>query len=290
MKNYAFVTVAALLASACGATASDTAGEEPEKVSSRDDGSGAAAIPNSGASIEAQASVNCSQVKGQTAPEGQPTDDVLGVRPGMEMQQVRAILECQNPDMVFNEQEQDVIIYGKTSEGTQTREQVPAKVLSASSGLDHFNLRFIGSDGHAKLVGIQRRVDFGEEEKTSVTRIVDQLKQKYGEFDSNESLDVSLRGRIVRSRSGERMTAENDFYSTCGSTGWLFNREPVPPCGLLVAYQVQSRAPKEAKGFTVDVIDHAKAVRLAQVALEQERSQRAAEEKQLENSKLSIPM
>src|SRR3546814_4757258 len=52
-----------------------------------------------------QTDINCDQVKGQTAAQGQPPDDILGVRHGMTLQNVKNVLRCTNPLFIFEEKE-----------------------------------------------------------------------------------------------------------------------------------------------------------------------------------------
>src|SRR3546814_6719219 len=61
------------------------------------------ALPISAAPV--QTDINCDQVKGQTAAQGQPPDDILGVRHGMTLQNVKNVLRCTNPLFIFEEKE-----------------------------------------------------------------------------------------------------------------------------------------------------------------------------------------
>src|SRR3546814_17131374 len=86
-----------------------------------------------------QTDINCDQVKGQTAAQGQPPDDILGVRHGMTLQNVKNVLRCTNPLFIFEEKE------GNNSNLTSR-----TITLLADSGLDKLKAAFIGTKGQER--------------------------------------------------------------------------------------------------------------------------------------------
>lgn len=191
--------------------------------------------------------INCSTVKGQAAPKGQPADDILGVRQGMTLDQVRNVLQCKNASFAINTSESTVSL---PSGGQMSRIN-----LSADSGLEKVNVWLVGPTGKEQVMHVDRTSEFTPDKELPVTSIEQELAGKYGGFDSPSN---GGQGMIVRSRDGQKLSQSNSSYYECGQHN--FNAYKATPCLSVISYQVQkdNENPELASRFTIAITNQAK--------------------------------
>ncbi|GGB93624.1 hypothetical protein GCM10011494_10050 [Novosphingobium endophyticum] len=194
--------------------------------------------------------VDCGDFKGETAPKGQPADDILGVRQGMTLAQVQNVLQCKNSSYAVNTNERSVSL---PSGG-----QMSQIDLSADSGLDKVNATFVGPSGSEQLVHVDRTIEFTEGKELPVASIKQELADKYGAFDTSKYYKGD-RGEIVRSRDGQQLSSGNSSYSVCQRQG--VQLQQATPCLFAVSYSIQrdDENPELASKFSVNITNHAKA-------------------------------
>lgn len=198
---------------------------------------------------------NCFFVRGQTAPAGQPADDILGVRQGMTLKQVRDVLLCKNANYAINTSTSTLSLPsgGEMSEVDMT----------ANTGQDKVEAWLVGSSGKEKLVRVERTVQFDDNKQLPVQGIVQDISKKYGQFDVSGN---PTSGVIVRALDGEQITSENSNYSQCENSNIQTNSQL--PCLSVVSYQVQTSAqnPQLASSFDVSVMNDAAVWSMVQAA------------------------
>lgn len=222
--------------------------------------------------------VDCRQVRGQTAPDGQPTDDILGLRQGMRIEEVRNVLTCANPNFVFEE---------KVSTSAPSNFPASRRVtLSADAGLDAVQAEFVGADGDERLIRVAREVEYASGNEPVVPVVTTALQNKYGEFDQTHESNRQQRAVQVHAPGGQRIGPDNTDFSGCAnSVGTRLNATyQVRNCGQVVFYEISKKNgnPDLVQSFTVVSMNQAAARRLAEAATEAEtaRAQAIAAETQ----------
>lgn len=220
---------------------------------------GVATVP---AAAPKKLDVNCNKVKGELAPKGQPADDILGVRHGMKLEHVRAVLACANPNYIMEE-----------SENTSGPADLPSSrrvVLRADAGLDKFRGDFIGPKGEERLVRAARAVEYPTGKEPLVTVITNTLQEKYGAFDSRDSGADRVAGAQLYSPDGQRMGIDNTDYGACVSNvgQGLDGGYGLASCGPVVAFTVQRKPgnPELTRTFTVVTMNQSATLRESKAA------------------------
>jgi len=260
----------------CGGKAEESAGPPPNPAAAN-------AMDTQEATAEhapAQTKINCDTVEGQTAPEGQSADDILGIREGMRADQVRAVLTCKNPNYVIEERTDRISL----PDGASASEVV----LTADSGLDKVTVSLIGPPDREEVVHIARTVEYVEGNALPVAMIEQELERKYGSFDQPDSGRQTL-GYIIHTRGGQRISRSNSLYSQC-------KREPAShgnwqdvlttKCGEVIRYQIQPNDENEnvAFRFSVGVTNFATASHLMAQSDQAAEQEKAAILERAENS------
>ncbi len=233
---------------ACGSGSASDQNENPpaaDRSASADEGTGE---PVELASAQ---EVDCDQVKAQTAPSGEPADDILGIRRGMTEKQTRDIFTCQKA-YAINASQQNV----GTGEGTQ----MSRIDLVGDSGLDRMRVSLVGPPGGERVFHIERTVEYATGKGLPVESIKQEVSQKYGDFDVRPYND--LRGDIVRSLDGQRLSPDNSNYSTCNSH--YLQTGAAVPCLNVVSYQITSNSQNKAlaQRFAVTITNHRAAAQM----------------------------
>lgn len=243
----------ALALAACGDRQEQTAAEGAGGQAAASAASAAPSQPVAASGVKRMA--DCAGVKGQTAPAGQPTDDILGVRMGMSLAEARKVIACANPVYVFAESEGQWDRPGKPS--------IRRVTLHADGGLDDVVIDFAGSKGAERAVRLVRSMEYAQGKEQTIALIKDTVQKKYGALDDLHSYGHA--GAAVHSLDGQRLGSDNSDYSPCiyaagdGPTSSVTLRN----CGLVVKYGIQpaSSDPALARAFTVVVFDAGKALR-----------------------------
>lgn len=273
---------ALLLTVGCGGGEADgdKAGENMASTAVGSSETGDQADASSGSEV-ALAAVDCKQVKGQTAPEGEPADDILGIRPGMGLREVRALLMCKDPDYAFNSRQNEI----KLSDGPVDA-TVSHLTLDADTGLEKLQISFLGPAGQEEVVHVSRRVEYVEGKELPVASLKQELASKYGDFD--EPSYPSNRGFIIRARGGQRLSKSNSSYKNCDRhhISWSWSPNSLVPCGDVISYEIDANRENEdlAMAFSVAVTDYVKATQMKSASLAAAQNQKAAELKQAEKT------
>jgi hypothetical protein len=206
----------------------------------------------------ARPEIDCRTAKGQTAPAGQPADDILGIREGMTAGQVRAVLTCKNPDYVIEERTDRI---GLPDDG-----QASEVTITADSGLDKVMVSLIGPMGRERVVHTTRTVEYVEGSGLPVAAIQRELTSKYGSFDQRDG-GSRTDGYIIHARGGQRIGESNTLYGQCRlqpSYHGSWQSAPTSKCGEIIRYQIEPNRNNEnvAFRFSVGVTDFAAASRL----------------------------
>ncbi len=203
----------------------------------------------------AAAKPNCLFVNGQTAPAGQPADDIIGVRQGMTFTQARNVLRCRNKSYAINASNSNLAL--------PNGGQISEIDLTADTGLDKVEVWLVGPPGTEKVVRVERTVQFDDNKQLSIQSIIQDITKKYGEFDTSGNQPT---GVIVRALNKERMTSDNANYSECENSNIQTTSEL--PCLSAVSYQVQTspQNPQLASSFDVAVMNYAEVWSMVQAA------------------------
>lgn len=190
--------------------------------------------------------IDCDEVQPHAAPKGQPADDVIGIRPGMTLQQSRDLLQCRKEAYAIN-----------VSNGMQSMPsggQISQISLRADNGLDKLQVQLAGPAGDERVVQVIRTLEFAEGKAPPVESIKSELATKYGEFDMS---GYPNRGDIVRSRDGQRLSKENSSYSQCRASHLRISE--AMPCLTAISFELSPQAsnPALARQFTLSVTNHA---------------------------------
>jgi hypothetical protein len=255
MRHDNVLMAALLLTAGCGGDGQSVNGSET--ASGGDPGSSPAA-QTVAAAATAEPDVECGSVKGQSAPQGQPADDILGVRHGMTLGQVRNVLQCKNPSYAINSNNSSI---GLPSGGQMSRIN-----LTADTGLDRVNVWLVGPSGREQVIHVERMMEYTEGKQLPVASIKQELASKYGKFDD---ASYGHNGAIVRSRDGQQLTPQNSNYGICSQQN--FQTSSAVPCLNVVSYHVQpdNRNPDLAARFTVAVTNHARGAAMVEAAEQQ---------------------
>ena len=202
---------------------------------------------------------DCDTVKGQTAPEGQPADDIMGIRQGMTAEQVRNVLQCKNASFAINSRNSTVSLPGGGS--------MPRVDVYADTGLEKVNVWLVGPAGQERVVHVDRRTEYTAGKELPVDSIEKELAAKYGGFDTQAG---GRWGRIVRSRDGQRITQDNSSYGQCASHNITTDR--VMPCLNVVSYEIgaNNQNPALASNFNVAITSQAAVAEMTQAAQAQQ--------------------
>lgn len=194
----------------------------------------------------ASAEMECNAVKPQAAPKGQPADDIIGIRPGMTLQQSRDLLQCRKEAYAINVNNEMRSMPGGG--------QISQISIRADNGLDKLQVQLAGPAGDERVVQVVRTLEFAEGSAPPVESIKAELAAKYGEFDTSS---YPNRGDIIRSRDGQRLSKENSNYSQCRAS-YLRIGEALP-CLTAISYELSPQAsnPALARQFTQSVTNHA---------------------------------
>ena len=196
--------VSGLLVSACAQKAENREGEDEAPPSTKDSAAGNLTTA-AGATVDIAGAnkVDCSGVKGESAPEGSPVDDVLGVRQGMQPDRVKVILACHDKNYIIREDE---------IEYSFGEEKIPGLKVTADTGLDKVIVQFMktanGQEGY-QLVKIGRYIEYAEGTGYAVDVLKGTLENKYGKF-----VDLSRRNTPRYGLSG------NNFKSFSGGLAY----------------------------------------------------------------------
>lgn len=237
-----------------------------------------------GMQMEAAApDANCSGVKGQVAPEGQPVDDILGIRRGMELERVRSILNCTNSGYLVTETDNSVQV-----NIDKRNRQVPAKVLTGDNGLDQIVVQFAGLPGQEKVVMVARNLEFAEGNEKLFTALVQEIEGKYGVGTKIQDYYNSSNhtGMLLYAGDGQRVGESNSRFNSCKmSPGQSLNSNSAgrEGCGLTIVYQVVPAQNNNtlARKLGLVIIDQRQTVqdfKDVQMALDKQQTERAAEE------------
>ncbi|MET0589349.1 MAG: hypothetical protein ABWZ75_12585 [Novosphingobium sp.] len=201
--------------------------------------------------------IDCDDFKPRTAPDGQPADDILGLRPGMSEEEVRGVLLCKNANYAINT--------NKNSVSLPDGGQMSQVNLNADTGLDKVSVWLLGPDGGEKVVHVDRTTEYPAGKELPVENVAQEVATKYGAFDDT-SQGSQKSGWIVRSRDGQRMTNTNSNYGNCRyhnvQTG------TVSPCLHAISYEVapSQQNPALAQRFNVAMTSQAMTSRMVDVA------------------------
>lgn len=220
--------------------------------------------------------IDCDAVKPQTAPKGEPADDILGVRQGMTLDQVKGVLQCKNANYAINTNTNTLSL----PEGGQ----MSRINLNADTGLDKVNVWLVGPPGGEQVVHVDRATEYAAGQEIALESITQELAAKYGSFDAPYGNNSGL---IVRSRDGQRMSKDNSSYGECSNHDVRTDR--VLPCLNVVTFEVKpsQQNPALASGFGVAVTNQARVAQMAELTRQQqtqavERAKETAKEKGLE--------
>lgn len=261
MRAVAAATTCVILA-ACGGNDQEVATGETETGTVGAPITTAAADPSAAPPATPQATVDCRQVRGQTAPQGQPADDILGLRQGMTIEQVRNVLTCANPNFAFEEQVD-----------TSVPSDFPASrrvTLVADAGLDEVHAEFVGGEGEERLIRVAREVEYAAGSEPVLPVVTTALQEKYGEFEETQDDTRRLRGVQVHAPGGQRIGPENNDFSGCASNvGMRLNANyDIGNCGQVVVYEIRKKDGNRdlAQSFTVVSMNQTAARRIAEAA------------------------
>lgn len=208
----------------CGCGSGDSGGSsDPAGGASLDDHpDGATAEP-----AVQKADLDCGKFKPQSARQGQPADDVGGLRHGMTEEQVRGVLLCKNPSYAINT--------SKNSISIPTGGQMSQINLNADTGLDKVNVWLLGPPGGEQVVHIDRTIEYPSGKELPIANIAQEVATKYGTFD-DAGYGSQRSGWIVRSRDGERMANSNTSYGECRSHS--LRTDKALPCLHAISFEV----------------------------------------------------
>ncbi len=189
----------------------------------------------------------CESVEGETAPEGQPADDILGVREGMSIEQTRQVLQCRNASYAIRTSDYKPSL---PDGGQMSRVD-----LTADSGLDRVVVWLVGPSGEEQVMHVERTIEFTSGNELPIASIEQELENKYGEFDAAA---YGHSGYIVRSRDGQRLGPNNTNYTVCRRH--TFSSESPKPCFNVVSYDIQDSSDNAqlASKFTVTITNQAR--------------------------------
>lgn len=234
---------------------------------------GAAAVSPAGNKTK----IDCSAYKGETAPQGQPADDILGIRQGMTLDQVRNVLLCKNPNYAINT--------SKQSDQLPSGGQMTEVDLTANTGLDRVDVEFLGPTDKQQVVRVDRTDQFNDSNRLPVQSIEQSISKKYGQFDNQNGQET---GYIVRALDGERLSSDNSSYGECENGNIVTSSQM--PCLESVYYGIEnsSQNPQLATQFEVAINDYAQAWSMVQAAQQQLTQQVDAANKKASNGALKM--
>lgn len=215
--------------------------------------------------------LDCGKFKPQSVRQGQPADDVGGLRHGMTEAQVRGVLLCKNPSYAINT--------NKNSVSIPTGGQMSQINLNADTGLDKVNVWLLGPPGGEKVVHIDRTIEYPGGKELPIANIAQEVTSKYGTFDDT-GYGSQRSGWIVRSRDGERMANSNTSYGECRSHS--LRTDKALPCLHAISYEVvpNQQNPDLASRFNVAITSFAATNDMITLTTEhQAKAVRRAEEK-----------
>lgn len=192
--------------------------------------------------------VDCSAVKPQAAPTGSPTDDILGVRQGMQPVNVKAVLACHDKNFIIREDEVEYN-FGE--------EKIPGLKITADNGLDRVIVQFMrasdGPDGY-QLVKISRRVEYAEGKGYAVDVLKSTLENKYGAFVEKPSYHSNASiGALVYTADGQALGASNSAFNSC--TDENANRAADisvnEKCAIVVGYNLEAMRDDEKQAHAL---------------------------------------
>lgn len=260
------VLIAGLIAlGGCGSDGSGGSASHAEDSSLNPQPDGLAAAP-----AVQKVDLNCGKFKPQSARQGQPADDVGGLRQGMSEEQVRGVLLCKNPSYAINA--------SKHSLSIPSGGQMSQINLNADTGLDKVNVWLLGPPGKEQVVHIDRTLEYPSGKELPIANIAQDVAAKYGSFDDAGSGDQRS-GWIVRSREGERMANNNISYGECRSHSLRTDKSL--PCLHAISYEVvpNQQNPALASRFNVAITSFSTTTdMIAATAEHQAKAVRRAEE------------
>lgn len=200
--------------------------------------------------------VDCGNVKRQTAPQGQPDDDIVGIRRGMSEKQVKDILTCRKANYAITSTPQNATVGNGV--------QVSHVNVVGNNGLDKVSVWLVGPPGAERVYQVDRIVEYAEGKGLPVESIKQEISKKYGNFDVIGSNPPE--GNIVRALGGEQLALDNSNYQNC-RTHYLSNSVTVP-CLSHVSYRIDpsSDNPALARRFSLAITNHMAAAQMVKAA------------------------
>lgn len=199
--------------------------------------------------------------------DGAPVDDIVGMRPGMPLADINALLRCrgdivqiadgdnfymQNPPHIHMRQQ----IWASTGEPCSIDiHRIPTDENDGCSQLgnddsqlfknrdDMFRIGLVGMPGHERAEGIWRTQTFAPGKQPVSSALAANLTRKYGE--PNHSEDSAHRHLYmwVHDLRGRPMSQNNPSFDECRSgTRASFDQDQqwAPACGLTIAAEIKT--------------------------------------------------
>ena len=217
----------------------------------------------------APVAVNCNQTKPQTAPANSPTDDILGVRPGLLPKQAQDILICENPRYSIDGQDDKGGNFGipPYPDGTMALNGFNAsEEESPSTPGDKIIVNYVGLPGEERVAGIGRTMTFPAGHEPTIGSIRDQLIKKYGAPNGTLSGGATIL-RWIHSPDGSLVSEHSDRMMQCtqnSGAGSSVNSD----CGLTITATIYTSNdnPAAAASFNVAIIDQATTYAVSEAA------------------------
>jgi hypothetical protein len=214
--------------------------------------------------------VNCDQVKPQTAPPGSPTDDILGVRPGLLPKQAQDILICENPRFSIDGQDDKGGNFGipPYPDGTMALNGFTAtQEESPTTPGDKIIVTYVGLPGEERVAGVGRTMSFPPGHEPTIGSIRDGLIRKYGAPNGTLSGLATIL-RWIHSPDGSMISEHSDRMIQCTQNVSGSGASVNSNCGLTITASIYSSNdnPAAASSFNVAVIDQAATYAVAEAA------------------------
>lgn len=191
------------------------------------------ADPQADAQLQAtSAGADCAGIKAQAPPAGRPVDDIIGIRIGHSLEDVRAILACSSAGYSVIEKD------ARTPNNLNGRiSELPEKVVTADNGLDKIEIFLLGSEGQENVYGIVRNLEFAEGNEMLVSGLLEQLKTKYGPFIEISDAHRQYSAMMTYSGDGQVLGKTNRAFASCqsaASAGPAAKMGTGQTCGLTI--------------------------------------------------------
>lgn len=280
MNRLVVAAAALFIVAACGNSEPSEGALPTERAPSESGSSSGSEDDATNKAEAARSDVNCSGVKGQIAPEGAPVDDILGIRRGLGLEQVRGILSCTNSGYLVTETEATIPL-----NLNNTRRNVPTKILIGDNGLDKVTVQLAGLPGQEKVISVIRSLEFAEGNEKLFETMIAELEGKYGAGTKLQAFDNTYSAMLLYAGDGQRVGESNSRFNGCqmrpsyeGFVGTQVNAT----CGLTIAYRVQPAQDNAtlARKLDIIIVDQrlaAQDLMDLQTALENQETERAAE-------------